>query len=508
MNAVVTLNEVPALDWRDQEVASLRARLADAEDALAALRTGAADALLGETGLLYLTGAERTYVTFFGAMNEGGVTLERDGTILYCNPRFVAMMSRPVDQLRGHSLLSCVIEADREQVAAFLAKAGTDSCDVTLNGGWPVQFSLTHLDASEHYFICIVVTDLTKHRDAEQKLEQLVEARAGELRLAASVFENTLEGVMITAMDGRILSVNPAFTEITGYSAGEAVGHMPSLLRSQHNEPTFYQQLWQTLRSQGHWRGEIWNRRKCGEAYLQRSTINLVPAQRGQPACYVAVFSDATELWRKDARIAHLAYHDPLTDLPNRTLLMDRIDHAVRVAAREARRLGVLFIDLDGFKAVNDRLGHHVGDQLLRDIATRLGVCVRSSDTVARIGGDEFVVLMESVDSAQECSILARKLLMNLSLEVGAGASKLCVGTSIGIAIYPDDGADAAILLQRADAALYAAKAAGKGTYRYACVASGYSLEAEIVTTVVTNVVTNVVTREESPDVHNQPACT
>jgi diguanylate cyclase (GGDEF)-like protein/PAS domain S-box-containing protein len=468
VNAIVNIREAPAVDWRDSEITMLRARLAEAEETLAALRSGAADALLGETGILFVSGAESTYVTFFSAMNEGGVTLDGDGTILYCNPRFVAMMNKPVDQLRGHSLLSCVTEPDRRHVAGFLAKEGADNCEVTLHSGYPVQLSLTHLSAGKCYFICIVVTDLTKRMDAEHELERLVEERAGELRLAASVFENTLEGVMITGMDGTILSVNPAFAEITGYSAAEAVGRTPSLLRSQRYEPEYYREFWQALRNDGRWLGEIWNRRKNGEAYLQRTTINLVPAQRGQPACYVAVFADATEVWHKDERITHLAHHDPLTDLPNRTLLLDRMAHAIKVAARDNHRMGVLFIDLDGFKAVNDSLGHHVGDQLLKDVAISLTACVRNSDTVSRIGGDEFVVLMESLENAEECSVLAEKLLLKLSLEAAAGDSKIRIGTSVGIAIYPDDGEDAATLLQRADVALYEAKAAGKGTFRYA----------------------------------------
>lgn len=467
MNAIAHVKEAPVVDGRNAEIASLRARLADVEDTLAALRTGAADALLGETGILYLSGAESTYVTFFSAMNEGGVTLNGDGTILYCNPRFVAMMNKPANQLCGTSLLSCVTEPDRKHVAGFLAKEGADNCEVTLHGGCPVQLSLTHLHTGEHYFICIVVTDLTKRMDAERELERLVEERAGELRLAASVFENTQEGVMITGMDGAILSVNPAFTEITGYCAAEAVGLTPSMLRSQHHDAAYYRSFWQALRNDGHWVGEIWNRRKNGEAYLQRTTINLVPAQRGQPACYVAVFADTTEVWHKDEQIAHLAYHDPLTDLPNRTLLLDRMAHAIKGAARDSHRMGVLFIDLDGFKTVNDSLGHHVGDQLLKDVAISLTNCVRNSDTVARIGGDEFVVLMECIDNAEECSVLADKLLRKLALEATVGDSKIRVGTSVGIAIYPDDGKDAATLLQRADAALYAAKAAGKGAFRY-----------------------------------------
>jgi diguanylate cyclase (GGDEF)-like protein/PAS domain S-box-containing protein len=471
MNDAINFKEAPGHDWRDSEITELRARCSEAEETLLALKTGAADALLGDTGILYLSGAEKTYITFFSVMNEGGVTLDSAGKILYCNPRFVAMMEQPVEALRGRSLLSCVIEAERARVVAFLAKEGPGSCEVTLavqrTDGLPVQLSLTHLEAGQHSLICLLVTDLTKRMEVERELERLVEERTGELRLAASVFENTLEGVMVTDQNNVILSVNPAFTEITGYSAAEAIGNTPSMLRSQRHDPAFYQQLWKALRADGRWRGEIWNRRKSGEAYLQRSTINLVPAQRGQPACYVAVFTDATERWQHDERLAHLAYHDPLTDLPNRTLLLDRLTHALTVAAREGEMLGVLFIDLDGFKTVNDTLGHYAGDQMLQKIASRLIASVRSCDTVARIGGDEFVVLMENFDNAEECAVLAEKLLSDLSCEAAAGNRKVGVSASVGIAVYPANGEDAVTLLQHADAALYEAKMAGKHTFRY-----------------------------------------
>ncbi len=420
--------------------------------------------------MLYVSGAEKTYITFFSAMNEGGVTLDGQGTILFCNPRFAAMMGQPVNQLRGQSLLACVIENDRPRVAAILAENAAGSCDVILDvagtAGLPVQLSLTPLDAGSQHFGCLVITDLTEHFLTERELERQVDERTGALRLAASVFENTLEGVIITDMDSVILSVNPAFTEITGYSAAEAIGNHPRMLRSQRHSAEFYDQLWQSLQDNGSWRGEIWNRRKNGEAYLQRSTINLVPAQRGQPACYVGVFTDVTEFWRKDERIAHLAYHDPLTDLPNRNLLMDRLGHALNVAERQGDRLGVLFIDLDGFKAVNDRLGHPIGDQLLQLMATRLRAAVRGSDTVARIGGDEFVVLMENLDEVDECAILARKLLAILTWSAPDTNPLIRVSASVGIAIYPHDGADAATLLRHSDTALYAAKAAGKNTFR------------------------------------------
>lgn len=467
MNASICAPVAAAATHRD-DIADLHARLRDAEDALVALRSGAADALLGETGVFYLKGAERPYVTFFSAMNEGGVTLDGAGVILHCNPRFAAMAGHDVGDMRGRRLLDLIVAADRPQIADLLASPTAGACDVTLaaaSGSLPVQLSLTPLHEGNLRLGCLVVTDMTLPASLQHELERQVEERAGALRRAAIVFENTLEGVMVTDVAGTIRSVNRAFSDITGFSAEEAVGATPSLLRSQRHAPEFYGEIWAALRETGRWRGEIWNRRKSGELYLQWTRINLVPAQDGEPDCYVAVFADVTDLWRKDERLAHLAYHDPLTDLPNRNLLMDRLGHALDVAERQRGRVGVLFVDLDGFKTINDNLGHPTGDLVLQEVAERLKSNVRGSDTVARLGGDEFIVLMENLTAPDECAVLAAKLIAELSYDVHAEGFP--IGASIGIAVYPDDGLAPVALLDHADKALYAAKAAGKGGFRF-----------------------------------------
>ncbi|HJW24884.1 MAG TPA: EAL domain-containing protein [Rhodocyclaceae bacterium] len=292
-------------------------------------------------------------------------------------------------------------------------------------------------------------------------------AREAELGLAASVFSNTLEGVLVTDSRATILSVNPAFTAITGYSAEEAVGKKPSLLRSDHHGPEFYREMWANLTRDGHWSGEIWNRRKGGEAYLEWLNISAVPAPDGQPARYVGVFSDITELRRKDEDIRHLAFHDPLTNLPNRALLLDRLEHGITVARREGTRLAVMFVDLDRFKAINDSLGHDVGDGLLQEVAERLKACVRQSDTVARMGGDEFVILLEPAGELESYASLAGKIIEALSRPATVHGNAIQVGASVGIACFPDDGATSVDLMKHADAAMYAAKTAGRNTYRF-----------------------------------------
>ncbi len=299
------------------------------------------------------------------------------------------------------------------------------------------------------------------------ELENRVRERTAKLRLAASVFENTSEGVVVTDEDARIISVNAAFTEITGYAAEEAIGEKPSLLRSDHHDVEFYRAMWHQLLQTGRWQGEIWNRRKSGEAFLEWLTINRIPAADGMPCSYVAVFNDITEQRRKDEHIRHLAFHDPLTGLPNRALLLDRLQHAIERAARERTRLALLFMDLDRFKAINDMLGHDVGDTLLREIGARIKSRLRGMDTVARMGGDEFVVLIEDFTEPEHCAALAAAIIGDVAQPLEIHGHDIRSGASIGIACFPEDGGDALTLMKHADTAMYAAKSEGRGTYRF-----------------------------------------
>lgn len=311
------------------------------------------------------------------------------------------------------------------------------------------------------------------HREEElqrlnAKLESQVMASTAELRIAASVFENTSEGVMIVNEGGLIVSVNPAFSEITGYSAEEAIGSSSGLLKSHRHDAAFYAEMWRQLRGNNRWQGEIWNLRKNGELYLERLSINRIAAVDGFPVLYAGVFHDITEQRQADEQIRHLAFHDTLTNLPNRALFQDRLSHALTRASREGMRLSVIFIDLDGFKAVNDRLGHDVGDLLLQEVALRIQARLRRSmDTVARLGGDEFVVLMEDLAEAEHCASLAKEIIAAISQPLTLNGQVVQVGASLGIALFPKDGHDARELMKRADIAMYAAKAAGKGVYQF-----------------------------------------
>ena len=288
-----------------------------------------------------------------------------------------------------------------------------------------------------------------------------------KLKLAACVFENTLDGVLITDADGTILSVNPAFTEITGYTPGEAVGQTPRMLKSNRHTRAFYASMWKQIRTEGLWNGEIWNRRKDGDLYLERMTISMVRDADGGPVHYVSVFSDITALWRKDEHIKHLAFYDALTDLPNRTLLMDRINQKLINSDREQCNLALLFLDLDGFKPVNDRFGHNVGDDLLKAIAKRLLSLVRQSDTVARLGGDEFIILLNNPAEKDEITFVADRIVSAINEPIAILGEVFRIGVSVGIAVFPTDASTSVDLIKNADRAMYAAKDLGGNTISF-----------------------------------------
>ncbi|MFZ4539407.1 EAL domain-containing protein [Propionivibrio sp.] len=298
-------------------------------------------------------------------------------------------------------------------------------------------------------------TDITERKQAEE-----------QLKLAASVFSHAREGIIIAAADGTIIDVNEAFTGITGYRRDEAVGQNPSLLSSGRQDDTFYAAMWRALVENGHWRGEVWNRRRDGELFVVMQTISAVRDAEGKTLRYVALFSDITVLKEHEKHLEHIAHHDVLTDLPNRVLLSDRLAQAMAQDIRREQRLIVAYIDLDGFKAVNDNYGHEVGDQLLVIVATRMKQSLRDGDTLARIGGDEFVaVLLDMADIAASVELLGR-LLTAAAQPVHVGHLTLQVSASIGVTFYPQaEEVEPDLLLRQADQAMYEAKLSGRNRY-------------------------------------------
>ncbi len=307
-------------------------------------------------------------------------------------------------------------------------------------------------------------------RAANEQLEQEITERIAaqsQLQLADIVYRNTVEGVFVTDTNGTILSVNPAFTAITGYTLDEVPGQNPRILKSHHQPPEFYDTMWDSLRQHGQWHGEIWNRRKSGEAYLQHLTITVNPGRNGTPLNYVAVFTDITELHEKEERIRHQAYHDALTGLPNRLLFQDRLNQSLLLASRGHRQMAVMFLDLDRFKVINDTFGHHTGDELLKIVAERLGKILRQSDTVSRFGGDEFVILISDIDTPDHTANVATKIIEQFTLPVTIDQNELVVSPSIGISLFPDHGHDGVTLMKNADAAMYSAKESGRNNYKF-----------------------------------------
>ena len=301
-----------------------------------------------------------------------------------------------------------------------------------------------------------VFWDVTREREAQSRLRQ-----------SAAVFENTAEGVMITDAEANIIAVNRAFTEITGYAESDVLGQKPSVRRSDRHPPDFYQAMWVTIHESGAWRGEIWNRRKSGEINPELMTISAIRDEEGTVTNYVAVFTDISTLKETEAKLEHLAHHDPLTELPNRLVISDRLEHAMERAGEAGARVAVLFLDLDRFKTVNDTFGHPMGDRLLEEVALRLRGTVRVSDTVGRLGGDEFMVIVESVIRMGTLDDTAEKVLRTLQEPFHIQGHELVLGASIGISLYPDDGDDVATLIRNADSAMYRAKEQGRNNYQF-----------------------------------------
>lgn len=313
-------------------------------------------------------------------------------------------------------------------------------------------------EAGEIGGIMIIGEDVTPRRRAEQRA-----------RLAHAVFESMQEGLFITDLSGRMVAVNPAFRAIMEYNDSELIGQHLRMLRSRRHDPSFYDNIWRNLRHTGHWRGEVWNRRKSGEISPQWIGISTVRDEDGEPQYYVGVCADIGRMQHATSHLQYLAHHDPLTGLANRSLLSLRLRHTIERARRDHTRCAVLYLDLDGFKLINDRLGHDAGDDLLRRVACRMSRQLRDIDTLARLGGDEFVLVLEQLAEDGDAEGVARAIIQRLTRWFRlSNGHKVSVGVSIGISIYPDDGDDADALLRRADVALYRAKSAGRGTMKFA----------------------------------------
>lgn len=285
------------------------------------------------------------------------------------------------------------------------------------------------------------------------------------LLVTSSVFDNTQEAVLITDANNAIIDANPAFTRITGYSREEVIGKNPKLLNSGRQDNLFYATMWQSLKQDKAWRGEIWNRRKSGETYPELLSISSICDNDGKVIRYVAVFSDISSIKAHEAELSHAANYDALTGIPNRVLLADRLKQAIAKASREQNMMAVCYLDLDGFKPINDSMGHEAGDLVLIEVAKRIENTTRGGDTVARLGGDEFVALLQGLDKGEECAAMLERLLTAIAHPFTINNKSFVISASIGVSIYPLDDEDPDTLLRHADQAMYAAKQSGKNRF-------------------------------------------
>ena len=431
--------------FADYRVAQHKAREADAR--LAQVLAVADDAIMTVDGNFRIKDFNHGAETIFGYRSHEAI-------------------GQPIQSLIPHHFT----ESQLHQAEEF-AISSPPSCWLNRDGGdtlgrrsdgrtFPAEASITQLITGEDILYIVILRDVSERKRAE-----------GELRIAAAAFE-AQEGMIVTNAEGLILRVNRAFTDITGYYAGDVVGHTPRLLKSGHHDAAFYAAMWDSVQRLNSWQGEIWNRRQSGEMYPAWLTITAVRDDRNGVTHYVGTLTDITERKAAEDAIKHLAFYDPLTHLPNRRLLLDRLHQAVAANARNPRKGALLFIDLDHFKTLNDTLGHDQGDRLLQRVAQRLIASVRENDTVARLGGDEFVVMLEDLSenpqhATTQAKIVGEKILASLNQPYSLAGHKHHSTPSIGVTLFGGHQKIVEELLKQADIAMYAAKAAGRNTVRF-----------------------------------------
>jgi len=402
------------------------------------------------------------------------LSLGRDGRIEQANLLAASLLGMPRSQLEGRRFGAFVCPTALPTYNTFLGQAfgglGKTSCELMLLpvGHQPQLVVRIASVAERAEQACrMVLFDITEQKKSEE-----------ELQLAALVYRAIGEAIMVADAANQIIAINPAFTELTGYSAEEAIGQSSNLLNSGRQPPAFFEQMWHSLEMTGRWQGEILNRRKNGEVFTEWLVISTIHDQDGAVLRRVAMFSDITEKKRAEATIWRQANYDPLTALPNRNLFRDRLQQEMKNTLREGLSLALIFIDLDQFKEINDSLGHPAGDQLLIEMGARISACVRDTDTVARLGGDEFTVILPGLDDAGHIEMVAQKILMAVAAPFHLSGETAHVSASIGITLYPDDAADIETLIRSADQAMYSAKDQGRNRYHYFTAAMQHAAQA------------------------------
>ncbi|MGZ8157239.1 MAG: putative bifunctional diguanylate cyclase/phosphodiesterase [Methylobacter sp.] len=405
----------------------------------------------------------KRYTELYDMAPVGYLTLGRDGTIHQINLKAAKQLGLFRSQLKQQRF-SVFLSADslpvfNDFLSGVFAGRTAQSCELTLFPADQSPTLIVYIEAiaNDDAQTCrAILVDITERKGNEEKL-----------KLADLVYQAIGEAIMVADADNRIITVNPAFTELTGYTLQEAAGQSTTLLKSGYQNETFYQMMWHALETTGQWQGEIWNRRKNGEIYLEWLTINTVYDDQNNVRHRVATFSDITDQKHAEQTIWQQANFDSLTGLPNRHMFYERLAQEMKKSRRVGLPLALLFLDLDHFKDVNDTLGHCKGDLLLKEMAQRLLACVRSTDTVARLGGDEFTIILAELHEQDSIERLAQEILCQLTKPFELAGEVAYVSVSIGITLYPEDTDDIDVLIKNADQAMYAAKDQGRNCRHY-----------------------------------------
>ncbi len=394
--------------------------------------------------------------------------ISTDGEVLFVNEYINKLLGYESDELIGAKIDDITyaedkILSDLNRMKLYndksLNEVGFEKRYLHKNGEpiWVhVALSLSRDEYGKEKYLIGFIKDIRERKEDEK-----------QLLLSAAVFENTNEGIVISDKEMNIQAVNRAFSEIVGYSESEVLGKSALFLRSTFHNEKFYKDMWSSILKVGYWKGEMWSVRKNGQQFPQWLNISTIKDAKGEIQNYIGVISDITTMKQSEEELEFLAHHDPLTKLPNRLLLSARIDQAIKRARRESSKFAILFLDLDKFKEINDTYGHSYGDEILITVTQRFKSIIRENDTIARIGGDEFVLLIEDVENLTDIEPILTKVLSSFEKEILVNKQPFKLSASIGISIYPDDGENQEELIKNADTAMYEAKDAGRNTYRF-----------------------------------------
>ena len=412
--------------------------------------------------------SEKRYRTIFNDAPLGVAVIDSlNGDIYEVNPAYERMVGRSEQELKTINWMKITHPDDvQEDIDNMRLMNSGQTTGFSMNkryiqpNGSVVWINMTIApiqveDTDKPHHLCMI-EDISERKQTEV-----------QLKLADTVYQNTTQAITVTDANNLIVAVNPAFTDLTGYNEEEVLGKDPKLLQSGRYTSAFYGQMWKDIKQTGSWQGEIWNKKKNGTEYAEWLTINSIYDEKGSVIQRVALFSDITEKKRVDEKIWQQANFDPLTSLPNRSLFADRLTHEIKVSQRTKKPLALFFMDLDHFKEVNDSLGHDQGDLLLIETAQRIKDCVRNSDTVSRLGGDEFTVILTDLEDSLRVERIAENILHSLSQPFTLGMEKVYVSASIGIALYPDDTKKMVELIKYADQAMYLAKENGRDQFSF-----------------------------------------